>query len=226
MIKGFVFLPKRKDISTEQFHRHWLEVHAPMAQSLQSLRRYIQSHKQDRDIPGFPVAPWQGIAEIWFDDLQTGMQFPRDPGYRDGLQKDEPNFLDVDNMGLIFTREYMLMKPPAGGVKVMFLAKRKTGMEVAEFRYYWLYRHAVIVANTPRIIGYQQCHTVDELYNDGEPLYDGVAELWWTDVEAFEEAWRSRAMQVEQAVDLAQFIDLDNTPGMMVREAEIIADHD
>ena len=55
----------------EQFMKHWVEVHAPLAHAVPGLRRYVQNHiKGERtrtDIPATEVAI-DGIAELWFDD--------------------------------------------------------------------------------------------------------------------------------------------------------------
>jgi len=39
MIKSFGLLPKKPGLSDEQFHRHWREIHAPLALRLPGLRR-------------------------------------------------------------------------------------------------------------------------------------------------------------------------------------------
>jgi uncharacterized protein (TIGR02118 family) len=223
MIKSFALLPRRKDLTRQQFRDHWLHKHAPLASELMTLQGYIQAHVLDENISGFPSSPYDGIVEIWFADLQTAFGFPDDPGYINGLKQDEANFLDVGNMGVFFTHEHILMHCNPGGIKLMFLVKRKAGMEVADFHHYWLNQHARLVDKTPHLSGYRQYHTVEEMYENGEPLYDGVAELWWPHMQAFAEAWQSDEIRVEQAEDLATFIDMDNTLGMMVDEKEIIA---
>ena len=45
MVKCFALLTKKSGMSDEQFHRHWREVHAPLALRIPSLRRYVQSHQ-------------------------------------------------------------------------------------------------------------------------------------------------------------------------------------
>ena len=43
MIKVFALLPKRADLSEEQFYRHWNEVHAPLVLEHLSVKRYVHS---------------------------------------------------------------------------------------------------------------------------------------------------------------------------------------
>jgi uncharacterized protein (TIGR02118 family) len=222
VIKSFALLPRRKDLTNQQFRDHWLIKHAPLAQELKTLQRYIQSHVHEENLPGFPHSTYDGIVEIWFEDLPTALNFPNDPAYINGLKQDEPNFLDVNNMGILFTREHILQPCNPGGVKLLFLVKRKPGMDVTVFHDYWLHQHAVLVEKTPHLIGYCQCHTVNEMYDIGEPLFDGVAQLWWPDQQSFHEAWQSDEIRVEQAEGLVKFIDMNNTLGMVVKEKEII----
>ena len=71
MIKSLSLLTRRPELSHEQFVRHWLGIHAPLALAVPGLRRYVQSHIIDErsrpDIATTDVAV-DGIAETWFDD--------------------------------------------------------------------------------------------------------------------------------------------------------------
>ena len=71
MIKTISLLTRKDGLSREEFMRHWVEVHAPLAHAVPGVRRYVQSHIQGErsrpDIPTTEVAV-DGIAELWFDD--------------------------------------------------------------------------------------------------------------------------------------------------------------
>lgn len=71
MIKTIGLLTRKDGWTHEQFMKHWVEVHAPLAHAVPGLRRYVQNHiKGERtrtDIPTTEVAI-DGIAELWFDD--------------------------------------------------------------------------------------------------------------------------------------------------------------
>jgi uncharacterized protein (TIGR02118 family) len=74
MIKSLSLLVRKDGMTHEQFMRHWVEVHGPLARKVPGLRRYVQSHIQDRrsrpDIPDIGV-PIDGIAETWYDDAEA-----------------------------------------------------------------------------------------------------------------------------------------------------------
>src|SRR5947207_2941358 len=71
MIKSLSLLTRRPELSHEQFMKHWVEIHAPLAHSVPGIRRYVQNHiKAERtrpDVPALEVAI-DGVAELWFDD--------------------------------------------------------------------------------------------------------------------------------------------------------------
>jgi uncharacterized protein (TIGR02118 family) len=74
MIKSLSLLVRKDGMTHEQFMRHWVDVHAPLARTVPGLRRYVQSHIADErprpDIPSMGVAV-DGIAELWYDDREA-----------------------------------------------------------------------------------------------------------------------------------------------------------
>ena len=71
MIKTIGLLTRKPGWTHEQFVKHWVEIHAPLAHKMPGLRRYVQSHirgeRTRSDIPATEVEI-DGIAELWFDD--------------------------------------------------------------------------------------------------------------------------------------------------------------
>jgi uncharacterized protein (TIGR02118 family) len=74
MIKRISLLTRKDGLSHEQFVKHWIEIHAPLAHTVPGIRRYVQSHivgEQKRpDIPSLDVEV-DGIAELWYDDREA-----------------------------------------------------------------------------------------------------------------------------------------------------------
>jgi len=82
LIKSISLLTRRPEISHEEFVRHWVDIHAPLAHAVPRLRRYVQSHilaeRTRPDIPTLAV-DIDGIAELWYDsvdDLRFAMASP------------------------------------------------------------------------------------------------------------------------------------------------------
>ncbi len=74
MIKAISLLVRRPELTHEQFVKHWLEIHAPLALKVSGIRRYVQSHIIDeRRRPDIPAIGLEidGIAELWYDNRDT-----------------------------------------------------------------------------------------------------------------------------------------------------------
>jgi uncharacterized protein (TIGR02118 family) len=71
MIKVISLLARKDGMTHEQFMKHWVEIHGPLALKVPGIRRYVQSHIVDArrrpDIPDIG-ADIDGVAELWYDD--------------------------------------------------------------------------------------------------------------------------------------------------------------
>ena len=74
MIKVLSLLTRKPEYTHEQFVKHWLEIHGPLARAVPGIRRYVQSHitgtRTRADVPEAEVAV-DGIAELWYDDAEA-----------------------------------------------------------------------------------------------------------------------------------------------------------
>jgi uncharacterized protein (TIGR02118 family) len=104
-------------------------------------------------------------------------------------------------------------------VKVLTFLKRKTGMPVAEFQEYWRTRHPDVVRRLPGVRRYVQSHVLPTAYAKGEPLHDGIAEVWADDTDALRAMTRGPAHADVQA-DEAVFIDRSRM-GILVTEEHV-----
>jgi uncharacterized protein (TIGR02118 family) len=71
MIKSISLLTRKDGMTHDQFMRHWVEVHAPLAHAVPGLKRYVQSHiVEERTRPDIPttLVDVDGIAELWYDN--------------------------------------------------------------------------------------------------------------------------------------------------------------
>jgi len=107
-------------------------------------------------------------------------------------------------------------------VKIIAILKRKPGMSVEDFQKYWLTTHAGIVSRMPGIRRYVQSHTLVAGYGKGEPVFDGIAEVWFDDTAAMRALAGTSAYAAVQA-DEAEFIDRA-TMGLIVTEEHVIKD--
>ena len=98
MIKVSAFLTRRTDLTREQFSQYWKDKHASLVMSLDSftssVRHYTQQHSLNNVPGGFPIAPYDGVAELWLDDLSSLVTMSAHQDYASIVAKDEENFLD------------------------------------------------------------------------------------------------------------------------------------
>ena len=107
-------------------------------------------------------------------------------------------------------------------VKALSFFKRRAGMPVDEFQAYWRTRHPDVVTKLPGVHRYVQSHTRPAAYRDGEPAYDGIAEVWFEDTAAMHALRGTPEVAAVQA-DEARFIDR-STMEMIITDDHVIKD--
>ncbi|MEM9033363.1 MAG: EthD domain-containing protein [Actinomycetota bacterium] len=124
MIKLTFCLRRRPDLSSEEFRRYWREMHAPLvterAEAL-GIRRYVQCHTIDADglhralqqRNGGSPEPFDGIAEIWVDSLETFVSDHPDARTAAAeLLDDERNFIDLPSSPMWLAEEHVFVGAP------------------------------------------------------------------------------------------------------------------
>jgi len=82
MIKTIGLLTRKSGWTHDQFMKHWVGTHAPLAHKVPGLRRYVQNHiSGERTRPDIEATNVEidGVAELWFDDqaaLETASRTP------------------------------------------------------------------------------------------------------------------------------------------------------
>ena len=107
-------------------------------------------------------------------------------------------------------------------VKAVSFFRRKAGMPVEEFQEYWRTRHPDAVLGLPGVRRYVQSHTLRSGYRMRQPVYDGIAELWFDDSAAMR-ALRGTPAYAAVEVDEARFIDRASM-GLIITEEHVLKD--
>jgi uncharacterized protein (TIGR02118 family) len=109
MIKLCIFLTRREDLTHEEFSEYWLNVHAPLLESLPEVQQYVRRYVQQEAVAGLPnglpIAPFDGVAELWFDDLNGMTASLGSANYATVVAEDEINFLDRAKTTILLTKE-------------------------------------------------------------------------------------------------------------------------
>ena len=120
-------------------------------------------------------------------------------------------------------------------IKLTFAVRRRTDIDPAEFHRYWRDQHGPLVRSLQSVLGirrYVQTHRLETPMNDLlrasrralEP-FEGVAELWWDDLDALVAATSSTEGSAAGRTlleDEARFIDLEHSALWLGQEIEII----
>jgi uncharacterized protein (TIGR02118 family) len=221
MIHVLYFITRKPSMSEAEFHRYWREVHGPIAKKIPQLQRYEQSHR----IPfAGSNSPYDGAAEVWLANEAAMQALRQSPEYLNGALADEPNFIDMNRVEWLVTNDHVILDGPQTPqqVKGIFQLKRKPGLSLADFRKYWLEVHGPIVRKLPGLRRYVQCHTVDAAYTYAEPRWDGVAQLWVDDVNAYQRLLESREFKEESWPDGAKFLDQNLITSFVAQEHQVI----
>jgi uncharacterized protein (TIGR02118 family) len=113
VIKVTAFLTRKPGLSQEQFSAHWRDKHAPLVLSLAPftslVRRYVQQRSAEGVSNQLPLAPYDGIAELWFDNLGDALKLFGHELFRSVVAKDEENFLDRSRTAIFISQETVIV---------------------------------------------------------------------------------------------------------------------
>ena len=128
MIKSVVFFKRKPGMPVDEFQAYWLTRHPDVVTALPGIRRYVQSHT----LPSIyakrePV--YDGIAELWTDDMEALRAMVRAPHY-ERVKADEAMFIDGATMGGLVAREHVIVDGPAAGIKSIEFVTRRPDLPV------------------------------------------------------------------------------------------------
>jgi uncharacterized protein (TIGR02118 family) len=107
MIKLVYCFSRRADLSFEEFSRYWQDVHGPIGARIPGLRRLVQSvavhDAREARSPSF-----DGMAELWFDDLDAVMAARSSPEWQ-AASEDERHFIDHGRTAYFLSQERTLL---------------------------------------------------------------------------------------------------------------------
>jgi uncharacterized protein (TIGR02118 family) len=122
MIRLVFCLRKRDELSREEFQDYWRNQHAPLVRSHAAalgIRRYVQLHSIDdavsQAVAGArnPPAPYDGVAELWFDSIEAlAAAGTTDAARAAGaeLLEDEAKFIDLGRSPFFFADERVIVE--------------------------------------------------------------------------------------------------------------------
>jgi uncharacterized protein (TIGR02118 family) len=120
-------------------------------------------------------------------------------------------------------------------VKFTMCLHRLPHLTPEEFHAYWYEKHGPLVRSLAPVLNirrYVQVHALDRPINEAfrksrgaPPRFDGIAEVWYDGLEAFEAPFATaegREAGRKLKADEARFIDLSRSPGWIGEEKPIL----
>ena len=196
--KMLYLIKRRAGATREELLVHWFANHMPQVIKSQHdaaaagrlhARRYIAT-LFDADTNG--DHPWDGVAQLWFDQALPKPKTPTGTTPRDSFQqKAEPytgwattEYVVIDGAEQLPIEPLTLNAPfpctRTGFFKMTFLVKAKAGTAFPELFEHWLNVHVPNVTGVMQRVGgirYVVSHSIDP---HNEP-YAGMAELYFPD---------------------------------------------
>ena len=109
MVKFTILLRRKPSMTHDAFVAYHRERHAPLFCALpavrERVRRYVQSHTVPESIPGLPPVTFDGITELWFDDVAGLEAVFASQSYLETIRPDEAKFLDLHSCEFVLSTE-------------------------------------------------------------------------------------------------------------------------
>ncbi len=109
MIKVSFPIFRKPGLTLAEFSKYWKEIHGPLFKSQPEVkkyvRRYIQVHSTGESIGTFPIAPYDGVVELWFDKMEDIPAVFGSENYQKIIAPNEAEFIDREKIICMFATE-------------------------------------------------------------------------------------------------------------------------
>ncbi len=250
MLRLTFLLRRRPELSLTDFQDYWKTSHGPLMAGFASdlgVLRYVQAHTiADEDHSRLPgrrgqmEAPYDGVAEVWWESKQAFLAATSSPAGRTAgkaLIDDERTFIDLASSPIWANYEYPQVNPTPENlvaterstvVKLYFPLRHRGELSFEEAQLYWRTHHGPVIrrqADGAGILRYVQVHQAEleigaqlraARGTEVEP-YLGHAEVWF-DRAGTAATPERRAASQRAYEDEANFIDFARSTMWLAKE--------
>ncbi|PSQ18229.1 EthD family reductase [Halobacteriales archaeon QS_8_69_26] len=221
MYRHAAFLVRKDGMTHEEFVDYWQNNHTPIAREIEGVVRYTTTVPLDSE-----AAEFDGIADLYFEDLEAlydalggegSRDYDPDKGTAKEAREDVDDFLAIERRPRLIGEETVRKDEGDGPYRHTALLVRKDGMTHEEFRDHWLNEHVPIAREIPGVVRYTTTVPTDPEHAE----FDGIADLYFEDVEALRAALGQEGSRdydpddpkaVEAREDVDDFLDLESRP--------------
>jgi hypothetical protein len=213
MIQFFALIPKKKGISSQEFHDHWRHPHGTMGRQIPTLRSYVQCHQIETSLLDSGQHIFEGIAESTFDTVKDAMTFGVEPVYKTYIQPDEPNFVDGPGLQWLNTEEEVLVprvskeEGAAHADSLWLHLDLPLSIKILQFirpdgNTSWAGNSDAELGHKIGALRHVRNYPMKAIHGDN-PSYLGVRQLWWPTLSAFESGVKQNPEAFKQLLSQA-----------------------
>jgi uncharacterized protein (TIGR02118 family) len=196
MQRVVIYLKRRPDLLQPDFFDWWLGQHRALAEQLPGLRHYIISLAASG-----PDVPFDGMAELWFDDLAAADAAFASPAGQAARADAEAHVAQRERLNL--TEHSIIESPAPPRFKFTAGLKRPADLSREAFGSWWLERHVPYVKRFPELRKYR----VSLVESGPETIIDGLAEVWFDDLPTLQRVTSSDVVKEAQRHSAAHSSD-------------------
>ena len=196
MQRVVMYLKRRPDQLQPLFFTWWLGQHRALTEQLPGLRRYMISLAADA-----PEGHFDGIAELWFDDLAAADAAFASPVGHAARADADAHVARRERLNL--TEHTIIDHPAPPRFKYTAGLKRRADMNREAFAHWWLERHVPYVKRFPAVRKYR----VSLVESGPETIVDGLAEVWFDDMATLRRVTASAVVKEAQQHSVAHTTD-------------------
>ncbi len=113
MIKLMINVVRKPEMTHQEFSIYWREQHGPLVKSVPEFTRHIRKYVQCHPVLGRnPLGAgdiFDGVAELWFDNVQAMENAFSEPRYLEIVRPDELKFADLPKCVSLITEEVAMI---------------------------------------------------------------------------------------------------------------------
>lgn len=118
-VKFVILMKRRPGMTRAEFIDYHRTSHAKTFMADPTIRRlcrgYVVSHPVRSDADGLPESPFDGMAEVWFDNVEDLREAFSSDTYMANVRTDELKFIDLENsVDLVTEERHVWPERPSG----------------------------------------------------------------------------------------------------------------
>ena len=191
-----VDLQRRAALAQPAVFDWWLGQHRQLAEQLPGLRRYILSLAADA-----PAGPFDGMAALGYDALAVADAAFASAAGQAALADSDAHISRRERLHR--TAHTIIDHPPPPRFTFAAGLKRRADMRREEFGHWWLERHVPYVKKFPDGRKYR----VSLVESGPETVVDGLAEVWFDDMDTLRRVTSIQVVQEAQKHSVAHTRD-------------------